>query len=772
VRQLGPQNVCFSTQTIYNLTYGHSNKMNTFSNLLQFFLLLSHTHASPRTYASNLESLITTLQQNGIATYNISNNLHYQNIEKLSPLPYIPSDLKNFHNQLTHSWNIYTANKKNPTIYPPINVDPSCNSFTYRVFHWSPLQWTLIEDNFFPNTDFQMIHLKSPPHLQITIAQANSPMNTVSVSQNLFKETFLFMTRVLSYFYEKYAYITFKLSQETNPTLPMSTINCSIGLHELPAIQEVIKPPGENRILNTPPCILQKIVRVQKLTSTTYTVIFPTSKIRNIKQSNLIYLNTTTRERTITFQWPYINQTAFKLEIRTSHRRHHLPKIWWLLPHTKSLLTYHKDLFTPPVIKTRATTYSYIFNRKHQYNKGGCINHCSHKKLQEKVKKFNLLTTSWPLPMKPIQGVIPTRFYCLPQCGTIERHMKIFDKHLPDWWPHSDHDTCTPNHTNLTKIFEQQGTNYPYPLKLKSLLQNEIYTYDSNIPITFSGPLQTYQYDLPHLRNQLQNKIDKFIRLWQQTYPQYTKLETAITDNLLLQDEILIYISELVYYTKNKFERQQNAQNLNTAMYSANSKINDFRHNYYQLNPRFKQLQLYAEQIYSSKRIITVLNQIQTRTDLQNNIIYAHKIQNGYLQSKPIIRILPSHLQPPSMTLKTITHTERINKQQTLHTEGRPTTHNPTNLTSRQTKTHTVPFSTKPIPHTQQAHNSQTTQNTEVQLHTFVPYRTIRTFLTKTMKAFMHFINQSHFLYNAVYTVITSRLQRITETLTKLCKET
>ena len=112
-----------------------------------------------------------------------------------------------------------------------------------------------------------MIHLKSPPHHQITIAQANSPVNTVNVSQNLFQETFLFMTRVLSYFYEKYAYITFKLSQETNPTLPMSTINCSIGLHELPAIQEVIKPQGENRILYTPPCTLQKIVRVQKPTS-------------------------------------------------------------------------------------------------------------------------------------------------------------------------------------------------------------------------------------------------------------------------------------------------------------------------------------------------------------------------------------------------------------------------------------------------------------------------------------------------------------------------
>jgi len=195
-----------------------------------------------------------------------------------------------------------------------------------------------------------MIHLESSPQNQVTIAQTNSYMNTVTMSQATLQETFSFMSKILSYFYEKYAYITFKLSQETDPALPMNTTNCSIGLHELPSIQEVIKPQGENRILYTTPCILQKIVRIQKLTSTTYTVTFPTSTIRNIKQSNLIYLNTTTRKRTLTFQWPYINQTAFKLEIRTSHRRHHLPKIWWLLPHTKSLLTYHNDHSTPPII--------------------------------------------------------------------------------------------------------------------------------------------------------------------------------------------------------------------------------------------------------------------------------------------------------------------------------------------------------------------------------------------------------------------------------------
>ena len=119
---------------ICNLTYEHTNKMNIFLYMINFFLMFAHTNGSPRNYASNLASLIKTLHKKDITTYNISQNFRYRNIEKLPPLAYIPSDLKNFHNQLTHSWNTYANNKRNLTVYPPTNVNPSCNSFTHRVF--------------------------------------------------------------------------------------------------------------------------------------------------------------------------------------------------------------------------------------------------------------------------------------------------------------------------------------------------------------------------------------------------------------------------------------------------------------------------------------------------------------------------------------------------------------------------------------------------------------------------------------------------------------
>ena len=357
------------------------------------------------------------------------------------------------------------------------------------------------------------------------------------------------------------------------------------------------------------------------------------------------YFNSTTREQTLTFQWPYLNYTAFKLKIRVAHQRKYIPKIWWILPYTTSLLTYHKNLFTPPSIKTRAITYSYAFKVKHLYNRGGCITQCKHKKLYQKVRQHKLPTTSWPLPQKNIQGLVPTRLYCLPQCGTIENHMKLFHEHVPSWWPPSVSDKCTSHILNFTKLSERQKINFANFQRFNPSLNNTIYTYETNTPIEFSGPLQARQYELSHIHRQIQKTTRKFTKLWQQAYPQYKKLETIITESLLLHDDSLIHQSELLYYTKNKRDLNRNTLKMSTSAYLANYNINEFKDNYYHLNERFKQMQDYAEQIYSLKYMTIILQAIQNRTDLQPNVIYSHKFHNGFLQSKPIMRILTSQLE-------------------------------------------------------------------------------------------------------------------------------
>ena len=740
------------------------------STHLVHFMLILHTSASQRKYASDLPSLIKTLSKTGLTAHNISEKLHYNHIEKLPPLAYIPSDLRNFHHQLTHSWFPYSRNKANPTAYPPTNVNPSCNSFTYNTFHWSPLQWTSITDSSFPNIDFQMLHFKLPSQTPVTIARADSPRNTITIPHDSLHETFLFMSKILSYFYEKYTHMTFKLFTYTDPELPTNVINCTIGLYDLLSIQEVIKPQGETRVLYTTPCILEKIIRIQKLTWTEYAVHFSTSRIRNTIQQPLRYFNSTTREQTLTFQWPYINQTTFKLIIRVSQQRKSLPKIWWILPYTKSLLTLHKNLFAPPSIKTRTTTYSYTFQNKHHYVRGGCIAQCKHKKLHQKVRQQILPTTSWPLPTKNIQGLTPTRFYCLPQCGTIENHMKLFHKHVPSWWPPSVSDKCTLHILNFTKPSERQRIHFSNLQHLNPSLNNTIYTYETNMPIEFSGPLQTFQYELSHLHKRMQQATSKFTQLWQQTYPQYKKLETIITESLLLHDDSLIHQSELLYYTNNERELNRNTLKMSTAAYLANYNIDEFKDNYYQLNEEFKQLQEYAEQIYSFKYMTIVLQAIQNRTDLQPNVIYSHKFYKGFLQSKPIMRILTSQLRTSLAVPTRNNQKERIDIQQTSNSYKRSTVRNSPNLKSTLIASKIALFSTELKPILTTPNGISTVQIINTYPYTSLPYQTLKTLLNKIVKSFMYFVNHSHFLYNSVHITMSPHLRHVFEVLTAVCK--
>jgi len=743
--------------------------MHTTAHLLYFTLIL-HTHANQRKYASNLSSLLSTLSKTGLIAQNISENLHYNHAQKLPPLAYIPSDLQSFHHQLTHSWTTYSINKANPTAYLPTNVNPFCNNYRYKTLHWSPLQWTSITDNLFPNIDFQMVYLKPPSRTPVMITHTNSPRGTITMSPDSLQETFPFMSKILSYFYEKYSDITFKLFTYTDPTLPSNAINCTINVRNLPSIQEVIQPQGETRVFYTTPCILERIIRIQKLTWTEYAVHFPTSKIRNIIQKPLRYFNSTTSEQTLTLQWPYINQTAFKLMIRVSQPRKHLPEIWWILPYTQSLLMIHKHLFTPPSIKTQATTYSYASQNKHHYIRGGCIAQCKHKHLYQKVRQQRLPTTSWLLPTHKIQRLSPTRFYCLPQCGIIEKHMKLFHQHVPPWWPPSLSDKCSSHFLNFTTLLERQQINFSNLRRLNPSLNNTIYTYETNIPIAFFGPLQTFHYEYSHLHRRLQQKARKFTQIWQQTYPQYKKLEAIITENLLLQDDSLMHQSELLYYTNNERELDRNTLKMSTAAYLANYNIEEFKDNYYHLNEKLKQLQDYAEQIYAFKYITIILQTIHNKTDLQPNLIYSHNFHNGFLQSKPIMRILTSQLQNSPATPTINNQTEQINILQISNSHKRSTIQSLTNLTSTLKTSKFALLGTKVKQTLTTTNEIPTVPSTNTYAYISEPYKTIKYALKKIMKSFLQYIKHSHFFYNSVHITASSYIRHVSEILTTLCK--
>jgi len=419
-----------------------------------------------------------------------------------------------------------------------------------------------------------------PTHNPIRLQSANHLSHTVIISKRNIAESFLFTSKILSYFFEKYAYIRFKLFHHIDHTLPMTPINCSIGLNDLPTIQEVTQDNGETRLHHTHPCILEMIVRIQQTRWTNYTVHFPTSKVQNIAQHPLKYLNATTRLQTLDFKWPYTNQTAYKLVIQVKLKRQKLLTIWWILPHTDSLLTYHKNFFAPSSINTIATTYSYAIKNKHYYTTGRCIPHCRKNTLSQKIKNKPSQIFSWPLPRQVINGLIPVRFYCLPQCGIVETHMKIFHQQVPSWWPHSFSDRCHTYSSNFTTLTRQLTAAFLNLLYLNPSLNTTIYSYQTQRAIAFSGPLKTYHYELSHLNTRLKQKTILFETLWHHTYPKYKQLEKIITEKLLSNDESLFHQSELRHYSKNQHDIDRNVLKMTTASYLETLEIRNFKNVY------------------------------------------------------------------------------------------------------------------------------------------------------------------------------------------------
>ena len=601
-----------------------------------------------------------------------------------------------------------------------------------------------------------------------TLKNANTQSDKASICKPFIKyshtfkkniaESFLFMAKILSYFYEKYAYTRFKLFYQIDHTLPMTPINCSIGLNDLPAIQEVTQHNGETRLHYTHPCILEKIVRIQQTHWTNYTVHFTTSKMQNIAQQPLKYLNATTRLQTLDFKWPYINQTAYKLVIQVKLKRQKLPTIWWILPYTDSLLTYHKNLFAPSSINTIATTYSYAFKNKHYYRTGRCIPHCRKNTLSQKIKNKPSQIFSWPLPRQVINGLTPVRLYCLPQCGIVETHMKIFHQQVPSLWPHSFSDRCHTHSSNFTTLSRQLTTVFLNLPRFNPSLNTTIYSYQIERPIAFSGPLQTYKYELSYLNRRLMQKTLMFETLWHHAYPKYKQLEKIITEKFLLHDESLFHQSELLHYSKNQHDIDRNVLKMTTASYLETLEIRNFKNAYYNLHEWLARIQTYTTQIYSFKYMSIILQFIQNKTTFQHNVIYAHTFRDGHLQSTPLVRIL-SQTHNPSINTLTVSHSTERTKNPKLTTHASSSqTDSITNVTS------TVPISAMIAPNSTLTPTYATSTiipeslTSTIQSHTHTRQLTIEILLSKLTKSVTRILNRSYFIFNSVRIATSSYL--------------
>jgi len=109
----------------------------------KFFLCLTIINlASARQYSTALRPLQTALHKKGANI--VDTPIHQQHTlrESVEPLPVLPCDLLNFHNNIGQDWRLITAESDARPVIPPLNVNPNCVCYHYRNIKWARDEWT------------------------------------------------------------------------------------------------------------------------------------------------------------------------------------------------------------------------------------------------------------------------------------------------------------------------------------------------------------------------------------------------------------------------------------------------------------------------------------------------------------------------------------------------------------------------------------------------------------------------------------------------------
>ena len=145
---------------------------------------------------------------------NVDIPIHQQHTlwESVEPLPILSCDLLTFRNNIQQDWRLITAKSDARPVIPPLNVNPNCACYHYRNIKWAPEEWTRIEHVSSDKPyDFEWYYLEliERPLYDILSIDGSKPTNNMIFSEC--SDAFMYISHVVSYFYERFQYVKFRL---------------------------------------------------------------------------------------------------------------------------------------------------------------------------------------------------------------------------------------------------------------------------------------------------------------------------------------------------------------------------------------------------------------------------------------------------------------------------------------------------------------------------------------------------------------------------------
>ena len=338
--------------------------------------------------------------------------------QKFSPLITLQCDSENFVSQIQREWTRYTSQIQARPPIPPLYVRPECNSFYYRHFQWTPEFWNRLEHS--PTAkqfSFEMIYFQIIDKPLYVIRNTNH----TSLPHNMYlfdsSDTILFISKVISHFYELYQFVKFKLQITDNASPQMQREPCFVALERLPNIKLPLHTFGTSNIPDPQQCSEERLVRIRQTAPLAFLVEFPQGQVKNlvpIIRNYKIYKQTTGHPDVLDFQWSNPSHKSFLLQIEVGQRLTTNPKLWWVHRQSSSVLGCHDNVFAPESLRTSQVVNSYARGQYHYYADGLYVTLPDVNYLFQNVTEHNYILQKWPLPTQTENRPLNRSTTCAP----------------------------------------------------------------------------------------------------------------------------------------------------------------------------------------------------------------------------------------------------------------------------------------------------------------------------------------------------------------------
>ena len=629
--------------------------------LLIYLVLIKLIFVNTRHYATEYSPLIQALQRLGAHITNMTITPGVPITEATKPLVILPYDLEQSYEQIKSNFTTYAAERQIRPITPRLNVTPDCNCYTYQEIYWKPDHWTVISHNASnKNYDFEMVHLALTNQPRYFIAHIQGRTPPYNIYRQHATDALLFASHAISYFYEKYTQVRFKLFHDIRPWPTKPTGPCFVGLLEFPLVAKKMYAPTslfdgtyEHDAVTTP-CMMETQSWLQKVNSTEYRLFFPKGKLRNVlarTRQRSKYLEKTKFPEALDFEWGYPNDTGYILRIQVGSIRQNIPKNWWIHRQTDSLLGYHEHFFMPPYLRTIRTTYSYIRFKRHYYAEGKYAEIPGKKYLRQRVEEINTNTVSWPVPRKRRDCRIKHKTYCSPRCDEIEYYMQLAYQHIP---PEYNGTFITPciNYLKFFTSIRAQRATYDSDTRHKKLVPKlPIYSYELISGPFLHGPLTSYQYETTFQQMLLSMEIDSFHHKWNQILPFFQQLKESIINYIIQHNNHVYYTAAVNLHSLTPSTRYTHELLRQSKTRLRDQIIQLIQSLGIRLDHTLFTLRQQTQRIYAFKLIKKNIQFLLHHPHLQANVIYRHTFGTDFFTSTPMASIwLPTPSQLTTMS--------------------------------------------------------------------------------------------------------------------------